>query len=161
LARAFAVVDGSLRPGIYRLDPAVSPGLEALCKEANRRVFIASGHADSKAHILEELARAFTFPSYFGHNWDALLDCVSDPSWAGEMDRGLILIWRNFSQPSDDMSNAKDRLTLLNVLDDAVDRWYSRGTSFHVLLTDPVKERFGFGSGLPYIERPYGWDESR
>src|SRR5205823_4068342 len=35
----------------------------------------------SKADLLRELAAAFAFPSYFGHNWDALVDCWSDLSW--------------------------------------------------------------------------------
>jgi RNAse (barnase) inhibitor barstar len=38
-------------------------------------------HLSGKADLLREVARAFDFPSYFGHNWDALLDCWSDMSW--------------------------------------------------------------------------------
>lgn len=29
-----------------------------------------------KAALLDALAAAFSFPSYFGKNWDALLDCL-------------------------------------------------------------------------------------
>ncbi len=31
-----------------------------------------------KATLLVELARVFGFPDYFGHNWDALNDCLGD-----------------------------------------------------------------------------------
>lgn len=30
----------------------------------------------NKNALLSALASAFQFPSYFGHNWDALLDCM-------------------------------------------------------------------------------------
>src|SRR5687767_5327855 len=34
--------------------------------------------SDSAAHA--ELARAFTFPDYYGQNWDAFSDCFRDSS---------------------------------------------------------------------------------
>jgi len=35
----------------------------------------------SKADLLAALAGVGHFPSYFGANWDALLDCLRDLSW--------------------------------------------------------------------------------
>jgi RNAse (barnase) inhibitor barstar len=37
----------------------------------------AHGWAD-KARVMDDLARAFSFPDYFGRNWDAVSDCLSD-----------------------------------------------------------------------------------
>jgi len=31
-----------------------------------------------KKTLLEELAKVCTFPDYFGHNWDALNDCLGE-----------------------------------------------------------------------------------
>ncbi|MBP9205776.1 MAG: barstar family protein [Kofleriaceae bacterium] len=38
--------------------------------------------AGGKAALLAALAEALDFPSWYGHNWDALLDCLSDLSWS-------------------------------------------------------------------------------
>ena len=34
---------------------------------------------DSKAELMSRLAQTFKLPGYFGHNWDALYDSLSDP----------------------------------------------------------------------------------
>ncbi|GAA4363009.1 hypothetical protein GCM10023088_05340 [Actinomadura verrucosospora] len=37
------------------------------------------GHAcRTRAAFFREAARALAFPDYFGHNWDAFLDCLRD-----------------------------------------------------------------------------------
>lgn len=38
-------------------------------------------HLDAKEQLLRNLAAALQFPNYFGFNWDALDDCLSDLSW--------------------------------------------------------------------------------
>ena len=35
----------------------------------------------SKKALLETLATGLALPRHFGHNWDALADCLRDPAW--------------------------------------------------------------------------------
>ena len=38
--------------------------------------------AENKAALLEAVGRTMRFPEWFGHNWDALMDCLADLGWA-------------------------------------------------------------------------------
>jgi hypothetical protein len=45
----------------------------------------------SKAMLLTDIAAALEFPGWFGHNWDALSDCLRDLSWLPE--GPVTLLW--------------------------------------------------------------------
>src|SRR5262249_19221456 len=40
---------------------------------------IRGARCGTEAGVFSEIAAAWQFPHYFGENWDALLDCLSDP----------------------------------------------------------------------------------
>ena len=67
------------RSGVYRA-PGAGEVLEAT-RGSNIRVSrIALAGASGKPELMERLARALEFPHWFGGNWDALEDCLSDLS---------------------------------------------------------------------------------
>lgn len=37
--------------------------------------------ARNKDEMLDQIGRALAFPEWFGHNWDALADCLLDMGW--------------------------------------------------------------------------------
>ena len=80
----------------------------------------------SKADLLRELAGAFGFPSYFGHNWDALIDCWSDLFWLPA--RGYVCILLNADAFAAADAEAHD--TLLNLCQHVADRWHSHDEEF-------------------------------
>ena len=50
--------------------------------------------AHDKAEFLAACARCLDFPSYFGHNWDALADCLGD--FAAD-NAPVLVVWTGFS----------------------------------------------------------------
>lgn len=50
------------------------------------RLLFVPSHVASKEQLLERFARGLGFPDYFGHNWDALSDCLRDLTWLQERD---------------------------------------------------------------------------
>lgn len=72
----------------------------------------------SKDELMRFFASALRFPDYFGHNWDALLDCLSDLSW---IEAALVLLIHDAlpRMPPADLR------TYIEVLNDAVERTQS------------------------------------
>ena len=79
--------------------------------------------AGSKEAALGRIASALSFPDWFGGNWDALEDCLSDLSWLG--DRGCVLLLEGAQGlPAD------ERGILGDVLASAASYWKERGRPF-------------------------------
>jgi Barstar (barnase inhibitor) len=63
-------------------------------------VVVLDGRAiTSKSELLTTLAKSLHFPTWFGHNWDALVDCLSDANNRAVASgaRGLCIIWNSAS----------------------------------------------------------------
>ena len=79
--------------------------------------------AKGKENLLSVLAAKLRFPSYFGHNWDALEECLRDLSWLSEQPR-VVIVHEAFP-----FSAAGDSLaTYQSILADAVAVHRQRGT---------------------------------
>ncbi len=95
--------------------------------------------------LLTECARALDFPDYFGHNWDALEECLADLEWLPA--KGYILLITDAARvlPDDD----EEYETFLEILRDAGEAWGSgqagmgarRATPFHVLFAVSEREK--------------------
>jgi RNAse (barnase) inhibitor barstar len=84
-----------------------------------------------KADLLRELAKAFAFPSHFGHNWDALIDCLSDLSWLPAKGYVIVLTSADAFKAADSRAHE----TLLEVAEDVSERWreYDAAVVFKLL----------------------------
>lgn len=62
-------------------DPWLTTETARLLKHGGRVIRLAGEDLRQQETLFATFAREFSFPSYFGHNWDALVDCLHD--WHG------------------------------------------------------------------------------
>ena len=112
------------RAGVYRASAAHA------IEEATRGSALDVVTIDAVASVFDAMERALDFPDWFGANWDALEDCLSDLGWRkGE---GHVLILRSYP--------TGDELGLLtDVLRTVADYWAGRGKPFFAVYLDPQK----------------------
>lgn len=107
---------GAPGPFLFSADPAAYRAEGAL-------VVRIPAKARGKEKLLSVLAAKLRFPSYFGHNWDALEECLRDLSWLREQSR-VVIVHEAFP-----FSAAGDSLaTYQSILADAVAVHRQRGT---------------------------------
>ena len=98
----------------------------------------------SKTGLLGRAARALRFPEWFGKNWDALNDCLTDLSWLHG--KGWVIIFEN----AKGFAERKPQVfqNAVEVFQSASDYWRRAGKPFWVLFHGPKDwasslERFG------------------
>ena len=88
--------------------------------------------ASDKEQLLAQIASALAFPHWFGRNWDALEDCLSDLAWRGA--GGHLLLIEGFegvrARRPDDFG------VLLDILESSAQYWHERGRPFFVAFVD-------------------------
>jgi hypothetical protein len=97
------------------------------------------------AGLLTECARALDFPDYFGHNWDALEECLIDLEWLPAKGYILFITDAGYVLPDDE----EEYETFLEILRDAGEAWGSgqagmgarRATPFHALFAVSEQEK--------------------
>ena len=83
-----------------------------------------------KTSFMRDIAAALGFPAWFGGNWDALEDCLSDLSWCPA--EGHVLVFEGFHLMSDD-----DVGVLIDVLIAAAEFWAGQDRPFFAVFIDP------------------------
>jgi len=86
--------------------------------------------AATKQQVLATIAEAFHFPKYFGKNFDALRNCLTDlPNQSGPQPGFLIVLEQLPNTPKFDR---EAREILLDIFRDAADFWDGKKVSFRV-----------------------------
>ena len=102
-------------------------------------------HCKTPAALFTEFAQALEFPDYFGHNWDALEECLADLEWLPAKGYILLITDAIHVLGNDDAEYE----TFLEILRDAGEAWGSgqagmgarRAIPFHVLFAVSEREK--------------------
>lgn len=117
-----------VRSGVYRV---MRPD-EVVDAVQGTGVVLARVRFAAKEELLKNIAQALDFPQWFGHNWDALEDCLSDLSWQKGEAAGTVVL---FEKPRRD----DDFGVLIDVLLSAAQSWAARRKPFFALFVDPTR----------------------
>ena len=82
----------------------------------------------SKQKLMAVLADKLHFPRYFGHNWDALEECLNDLTWL--RDRGIVIAHEDLPFGA----SSSNRRTYLDILRGAVEHHAKGSRSLTVVL---------------------------
>jgi hypothetical protein len=122
--------------GVYYLPSPRRKLLEASAGELHfdlLPVNIASRKTISE--ILRELGNALHFPIWYGVNFDALYDCLSDPEW--QAGNGHVLLIDGLDNLR--LADPDDFATLIEVFQAAAETRRASGQPFWILLDTPAR----------------------
>ena len=130
MASLLKLLPNSKRAGVFQT-AIDTDEIVAAAKTAGLDVFkLDLGGARGKRGLLDRLAMTLRFPAYFGKNWDALNDCLTDLQWLSG--KGLVVIVTN----ADNFAEKHDEIfhTAIDVLNQAVAYWHGQKKPFWVLV---------------------------
>jgi RNAse (barnase) inhibitor barstar len=77
-----AILADPAKAGVYHLPQTDKKQLMSAAKAGGLAAFrVNLAKAGDKEQMLAAIAKALKFPDWFGHNFDALADCLADMSW--------------------------------------------------------------------------------
>ncbi|MFJ9417383.1 MULTISPECIES: barstar family protein [unclassified Streptomyces] len=128
-----AVLDGSTPPGVlpWPGDRPLSDALAAARDAGWSTATLDLEGAVDKAEFMDRCARSLRLPQWFGRNWDALADCLTDLSWC-PADGGRLLAltgWQGYAA-----AVPEDWSVVEGVLADAVGYWRGTDTGLAVIM---------------------------
>jgi hypothetical protein len=119
---------------LHFVRPEDEGGVEADLRSRGLAVFEIDGAAiETKRDLLAAVAAALRFPDYFGMNWDALEECLTDPSWRPDWlpSQGAVLFVRN-AEPFWGRAG-QIAGTFVEIWIAAAEEWGRQGVPFHLV----------------------------
>jgi RNAse (barnase) inhibitor barstar len=84
----------------------------------------------NKETLMHALYQSCKFPAYFGFNWDAVNDCVTDFSWIVE-EKGYVLVFNDW--PLLQSEAPEEAKMLLEIVADAQRVWAAEGVVLRMI----------------------------
>jgi RNAse (barnase) inhibitor barstar len=122
--------------GVYMVEESQSvEHLEKHAAELGLAFFHLEGQdIRGKDQFLKEIALALSFPEYFGNNWDALADCLTDMSW--HETSGFVILYDHFDSLAE--QSPGDFEMALDIFKESAEFWRSQGKALFVLLQGKI-----------------------
>lgn len=119
------------RAGVYHLPQGGIADLRSAAENQGLALFqIDLAGINTKDGFLAALALALGFPEWFGRNWDALEDCLTDMSWQAAGGYVVILAHADEFRTADESGFA----LALRILQSAAEFWREDGIPFWTLV---------------------------
>jgi hypothetical protein len=122
-----------LNSGVFVISPHTENGAVRKAAEACNLAFISISlrGISAKDTFLKKLAQALSFPGYFGLNWDALSDSLTDLSWKPAA--GYVILVTRFQPLSDSLP---EEIPLIkNIFESSAAYWKENKVPFFVILS--------------------------
>jgi RNAse (barnase) inhibitor barstar len=129
------LLTGALPVGVYQWPVPGSTRRsdvgDAATKAGWRLYWLAGQAVTDQREFLQLCADTFAFPDWFGHNWDALYDCLTDLTWENPSAPHLVIYagWQALAQ-----EEPESFATALEIFKEAQTLWLDSPTPMAVLL---------------------------
>jgi RNAse (barnase) inhibitor barstar len=121
--------------GVYYLPATRRAALAAVSEKAGlRELRLAIPKSAGAREVLQQLGAALAFPDWYGANFDALFDCLTDPDWLPAT--GIVLFLGGTAKLH--QADPEGYATLLDVFQAAADDLRQHGTPLWLLLDAPA-----------------------
>lgn len=126
-----ALLPRAERAGIYHMPFAADLALEEAAESLDYPMYrINLSKVTDKDGFLAAVGTTLGFPDWYGHNWDALADCLTDLSWMAA--DGYVIVLDHADAFAS--ANPTDFATALSIFQDAADTWREDGIPFWTLV---------------------------
>lgn len=122
--------------GVYYLPPAHQGSAADAAKKKGLLVLTVEIAARAnKDQALKQLGAALHFPTWYGANFDALFDCLTDPAW--QPARGHVILVNGLSELR--ATAPEDFATLIEVFQAAAETRRETASPFWILIDTPAR----------------------
>ena len=138
------------RAGVFHLTADARQTAEAAAAAGLAAYRIDIGRAHDQAEFMEGVSQALLFPGWFGHNWDALADCLKDLSWLDTKDKtvGFVLVLEKSKHFA--AAHRHEFELAMDLLAETADYWRGEGRAFWALIGGPEGWKSGY-PGMPEL----------
>jgi RNAse (barnase) inhibitor barstar len=128
------IFDSYLNSGVYNAGIVRKNSIikKIVAKNGLNYSVIDTKKVTNKTDFLKIVARSLDFPAYFGTNWDALNECLTDMSWKPA--RGYVIVFTNFRAVRENLGS--DIKILEKIFDSSLQYWKKQRIGFYIILSE-------------------------